>query len=138
MSSSIINPIKTANATDSAEKDINKIKKKLVKQGKHLARGIFKSYWKWKCTATNIIYNIISHFTYKIGEISLKITLPPTSTIVDLQLNFMVTTVEYTEYMNTCQVTVGVIDQPLYTIKKTIQLKHANKFNQIFCFMGCL
>ena len=27
MSSSIINPIKTANATDSAEKDINKIKK---------------------------------------------------------------------------------------------------------------
>lgn len=73
--------------------------------------------------------------------ITTNVPLPPVNgkfTIVDLQLNFMVTTVEYTEYLNTFQVTVGVIDQPLYTIKKTIQLKHANKFNRFFCFMGSL
>ena len=60
------------------------------------------------------------------------------SNTVDTQMHVMMTAMDYTQYLNPGQITVGVADQPLYAIKKQIQFAYPNKFVDYFCFMGGL
>ena len=58
---------------------------------------------------------------------------------IELQFHIMKMAVDYTKYLIPEQVAVGCSDQPLYALKKTIQLTHPDLFGEkYFCFMGGL
>ena len=46
--------------------------------------------------------------------------------------------VDYTKYLNSGQVAVGVSDLPLYALKRSIQMAYPEEFEGYFFFMGCL
>ena len=85
ISSFIIYPIKTTNVIDSAEKDLEKMYnvQPLSWTSFHLEKGRYKSE---DHTTIDTPLPLINH----------------NSNIVDLQLHLIVTSVEYTEYLNIC------------------------------------
>ena len=50
----------------------------------------------------------------------------------------MKVSVDYTKYLNTGQVAVGVSDLPLYALWRSIQMAYPEEFEGYFCFMGSL
>ena len=57
---------------------------------------------------------------------------------LELQYHVMKTSMEYTQYLIPGQVTVCVSDQPLFALKRSIQLARPDEFRNYFCFMGGL
>ena len=138
-------PIQTTNFDDLFQKELNCAYKIGVKEEDDWLYAICNTFYPEDESTDSVSWTAF-HGNKKRDKTENQITINAILPVIDhvshskeLQYHVMKTSVEYTNYLNPGQVTVGCSDQPLYALKKTIQWSCPELFrSSYFAFMGPL